>query len=57
MPFSTDLIEPAVRRYRRERDRYVNLADRVAETCKTYICEVNAIRVKATFRENSAKTG
>ena len=27
MPFAPSLIAPAVRRYRRERDRYVKLAD------------------------------
>lgn len=56
MPFSPDLIEPAVRRYRRERDRYVKLADRVAEICKTDICEANAIRAQVTFRVKSANS-
>jgi ppGpp synthetase/RelA/SpoT-type nucleotidyltranferase len=56
MPFSPDLIEPAVRRYRRERDRYVKLADRVAEICKADICEANAIRAQVTFRVKSASS-
>lgn len=53
MPFNPALIEPAVRRYRRERDRYVKLADRIAEICKTDICEANAIRAQVTFRVKS----
>lgn len=56
MPFNSDLIEPAVRRYRRERDRYVKLADRVAEICKTDICDANAIRAQVTFRVKSTNS-
>ncbi len=56
MPFNTDLIEPAVRRYHRERDRYVKLADRVAEICTSDICEASAIRAQVTFRVKSAKS-
>ena len=56
MPFSSDLILPAVERYRRERDRYVKLADRVAEICRTEVCEQNAIRAQVTFRVKSLKS-
>lgn len=56
MPFSPDLISPAVDRYRRERDRYVKLADRVSEICRNDICEQNAIRAQVTFRVKSMKS-
>lgn len=56
MPFSPDLISPAVDRYRRERDRYVKLADRVSEICRNDICEQNAIRAQVTFRVKSIKS-
>lgn len=56
MPFSPDLISPAVDRYRRERDRYVKLADRVSEICRNDICDQNAIRAQVTFRVKSTKS-
>jgi ppGpp synthetase/RelA/SpoT-type nucleotidyltranferase len=56
MPFSAELIPQAVDRYRRERDRYVKLADRVAEICRSDICEQNAIRAQVTFRVKSIKS-
>lgn len=56
MPFSTDLIQPAVERYRRERDRYIKLADRVAEICRTDVCEQNALRAHVTFRVKTQKS-
>lgn len=56
MPFSSDLISPAVDRYRRERDRYVKLADRVSEICRNDICDQNAIRAQVTFRVKSTKS-
>ncbi|WOS64270.1 GTP pyrophosphokinase [Sinorhizobium fredii] len=56
MPFDHRLIQPAIERYRRERDRYVKLADRVAEICRTDICEQNALRAQITFRVKSQKS-
>lgn len=56
MPFDPDLIPLAVARYRRERDRYVKLADRVAEICREDVCEQNAIRAQVTFRVKSEKS-
>jgi ppGpp synthetase/RelA/SpoT-type nucleotidyltranferase len=56
MPFPSDLIPQAVDRYRRERDRYVKLADRVAEICRSDICDQNAIRAQVTFRVKSLKS-
>ncbi|MDW3116925.1 MAG: hypothetical protein R8G60_03425 [Roseovarius pacificus] len=53
MPFDSKLIEPAVDRYRRERDRYIKLADRIAEICRDDICNENAIRAQVTFRAKS----
>jgi ppGpp synthetase/RelA/SpoT-type nucleotidyltranferase len=56
MPFSAELISPAVARYRRERDRYVKLADRVTEICREDVCEQNAIRAQVTFRVKTEKS-
>lgn len=56
MTFSVDLIAPAVARYRRERDRYVKLADRVTTICREDICEQNAIRAQVTFRVKTEKS-
>lgn len=56
MPFDQSLIQPSIERYRRERDRYVKLADRVAEICRTDICEQNALRAHVTFRVKSPKS-
>ena len=56
MPFDVSLIPSAVERYHRERDRYVKLADRVAEICGTDVCEQNAIRAQVTFRVKSSKS-
>lgn len=53
MPFDPKLIEPAVDRYRRERDRYIKLADRIAELCRNDICQENAVRAQVTFRVKS----
>lgn len=56
MTFSPELIDASVARYKRERDRYSKLADRVAEICRVEICEANAIRAQVTFRAKSAKS-
>lgn len=56
MPFDHALIAPAVLRYHRERDRYVKLADRIAQICRDDICEQNAIRAQVTFRVKSDKS-
>lgn len=56
MPFDPSLIQPATDRYRRERDRYIKLADRVAEICRESICEANAIRAQVTSRAKSVKS-
>lgn len=56
MPFDKELIEPSVERFRRERDRYAKLADRVAEICREDICEQNGIRAQVTFRVKSTNS-
>lgn len=56
MPFDQNLIPSVVARYRRERDRYVKLADRVAEICREDVCEQNAIRAQVTFRVKTEKS-
>jgi ppGpp synthetase/RelA/SpoT-type nucleotidyltranferase len=56
MPLSDDVIGNAVDRYTRERDRYVKLAERVADICRSDIVEENAIRAQVTSRAKSAKS-
>lgn len=56
MPFEENLIPEAVSRYHRERDRYVKLADRVAQICRDDICDQNAIRAQVTYRVKSEKS-
>lgn len=56
MSFDPALIEPAVSRYRRERDRYLKLADRVEDICRTDICEASAIRAQVTSRVKTEKS-
>lgn len=56
MPFDLSLIGPAVERYRRERDRYIKLADRIAEICRNDICLENAVRAQVTFRVKSVSS-
>jgi ppGpp synthetase/RelA/SpoT-type nucleotidyltranferase len=49
---NTSLIQESIERYRRERDRYVKLADRVADICRE-LCAANAIRAQVTYRVKS----
>lgn len=56
MPFDPDLIPHAVSRYHRERDRYIKLADRIAQICRDDVCEQNAIRAQVTFRVKTEKS-
>ncbi|PTQ72027.1 GTP pyrophosphokinase [Celeribacter persicus] len=56
MTFKLELIPEAVARYRRERDRFVKLADRVSEICRKDVCERYAIRAQVTFRVKSEKS-
>ena len=50
-----DTIKKAVQRYHREYDRYLKLAARVAEICRSEIVEGNAIRAQVTSRAKSPK--
>lgn len=56
MPFSTSLIDPAVARYERERDRYLKLAVRVAEICQSVIVEGDAVRAQVTSRTKTPQS-
>jgi ppGpp synthetase/RelA/SpoT-type nucleotidyltranferase len=56
MPISQGVIEEAVARYSRERDRYLKLALRVADLCRTVVVEGNAIRAQVTFRTKSVQS-
>jgi ppGpp synthetase/RelA/SpoT-type nucleotidyltranferase len=56
MTISDDTIKRAVLRYHREYDRYLKLAARVAEICRSEIVEGNAIRAQVTSRAKSPKS-
>lgn len=56
MPVSNEMICQAVERFERERDRYLRLAERLAEICRVEIVEANAIRAQVTFRAKSSKS-
>ena len=50
------MIVEAVARYDRERDRYLKLAARVADICRTQIVEDNAIRAQVTSRTKTLRS-
>ncbi len=56
MPISEKVISAAVARYDRERDRYLKLAARVSDICRTSIVEDNAIRAQVTFRTKTVRS-
>jgi ppGpp synthetase/RelA/SpoT-type nucleotidyltranferase len=56
MTISDDTIKRAVQRYHREYDRYLKLAARIAEICRTEVVEGNAIRAQVTSRAKSPKS-
>ena len=56
MSFDLSLIPDAVDRFRRERDRYIKLADRVAEICREEIIEKDVIRAQITSRAKSVNS-
>ncbi|MEZ4390231.1 MAG: RelA/SpoT domain-containing protein [Polyangiales bacterium] len=56
MTISDDTIKKAVLRYQREYDRYLKLAARVADICRSEIVEGNAIRAQVTSRAKSPKS-
>lgn len=56
MTISDDTIKKAVHRYHREYDRYLKLAARVADICRSDIVEGNAIRAQVTSRAKSPKS-
>lgn len=56
MTISEQIIADAVNRYERERDRYLKLAMRVADLCRTSIVEDNAIRAQVTSRTKTVKS-
>ena len=56
MPISDEIIFRAVERYDRERDRYLKLASRVADLCRSSIVEGNAIRAQVTSRTKTVRS-
>jgi ppGpp synthetase/RelA/SpoT-type nucleotidyltranferase len=56
MTISDETIKKAVARYQREYDRYLKLAARVADICRTEVVEGNAIRAQVTSRAKSPKS-
>jgi ppGpp synthetase/RelA/SpoT-type nucleotidyltranferase len=53
---SNETIQLAVQRYHREYDRYLKLAARVAEICRSEVVEGNAIRAQVTSRAKTPKS-
>jgi ppGpp synthetase/RelA/SpoT-type nucleotidyltranferase len=49
-------MRDAVARYDRERDRYLKLAARVSDICRSSIVEDNAIRAQVTFRTKTVRS-
>jgi ppGpp synthetase/RelA/SpoT-type nucleotidyltranferase len=56
VPISESVIVEAVARYDRERDRYIKLASRVADLCRSAVVEDNAIRAQVTSRTKTVKS-
>lgn len=56
MPIADKVIRDAVARYDRERDRYLKLAARVSDICRSSIVEDNAIRAQVTFRTKTVRS-
>lgn len=56
MPISETVIQEAVARYDRERDRYLKLAGRVADLCRIAVVEDNAIRAQVTSRTKTVRS-
>ena len=56
MPIADIVIRDAVARYDRERDRYLKLAARVSDICRSSIVEDNAIRAQVTFRTKTVRS-
>jgi ppGpp synthetase/RelA/SpoT-type nucleotidyltranferase len=55
--FTSDaIVAEAVARYDRERDRYLKLALRVADICRTSIVDANAIRAQVTSRTKTVRS-
>lgn len=51
-----EVITEAVARYEREHDRYLKLAARVADICRTDIIEADAIRAQVTSRVKTSRS-
>ncbi len=56
MTISDEVIEQAVTRYGRERDRYLKLAARIADIATSEIVEKNTIRAQVTSRTKSIRS-
>lgn len=56
MAIPDDVINEAVARYGRERDRYLKLANRVEDIVRSSIVDENAIRAQVTSRTKSIKS-
>ena len=56
LPIAEKVIQQAVARYARERDRYLKLALRVSDLCRTNIVEGNAVRAQVTSRTKTVRS-
>lgn len=50
------IVQESVARYARERDRFIKLAGRVADLCRTEVVEENAIRAQVTSRTKTVRS-
>lgn len=56
MPIDDKVIQDAIARYDRERDRYLKLASRVADLSRSAVVEDNAIRAQVTSRTKTLRS-
>src|SRR6266508_3126092 len=55
MPLNEALIKDAGERYMREQDRYVKLAQFVADACRRHVVDANVIRATVHWRAKDRK--
>jgi hypothetical protein len=55
LPVAEKVIHEAVARYGRERDRYIKLADHIADLCRSAVVKEHAIRAQVTSRTKTVR--
>lgn len=56
MGIAETIIAESVARFSRERDRYIKLAGRVADLCRSEVVEKNAVRAQVTSRTKTVRS-